>query len=164
MSAYTGVIYSRELICMPDQKDNVRIGKQVMTPGFPVKFYVFTQAVDQLGSDAAQIGNNCLLKLCSTYPLLTKGSFAIANFWSLPEHNIQYGLDIFNYEFQGDWSTANPLIHGTTFENGEKNIPASCETMAIILGKEGELRRNTKSLEEYLSQWPDLGDLGPVKF
>ena len=71
------------------------------------------------------------------------------------------GIDIFSLRLTDGWK-GNPMYDSCSFENGvyvpkEKGI--FCGAGGRIVGREEELRADTEDLQEYLSKWPDIGNL-----
>ncbi len=150
---YAGSIYSRELVRTPE--------------GFPVRLYNFTMALDGIFPSREEI-RSYLLEILVKHQEITQPphEFAIAAAWGyMDDHAPVKAMDIFSYKFDKPWDICNPDVDGWVFKNGiykPEDREVTCETTTIILGKEAEWRRMTKSLEQYLSLRPDIGILTPV--
>ncbi len=150
--AYENSIHSREVVRTPR--------------GFPVKMYTFNIAFDAFRgmTDIREY----LLSMIHEHPEITVRPhlYAIAAPWGYKDHGGPVRVvDILSYAFDRSWGECNPDIDAWVFKNGiyrPEDRGLTCETTTIILGKEGELRRKTASLEEYLNAWPDTGELGPA--
>jgi len=78
-------------------------------------------------------------------------------------------LDLFGYKdidpkSTGEpWQRSNPDIGLWVIKNGVwVSEGGSCEDSVIILGREGEHRRKTSGLAEFIETFPNLRDLEPV--
>ena len=106
-----------------------------------------------------------LLEILTEHPEISVDPhwYAIGIAWGYKEAGKPVkAMDIFSYKFDGPWNRCNPDVEGWVFKNGKYNPndrEVTCETGTIILGKEAELRRQTKSLKEYINSWPNIGDL-----
>jgi hypothetical protein len=149
---YAGSIHSRELVRSDD--------------GFPVKLYNFKSALDSAWLDPDSIKAS-LLGILTRNSEISKlpAMYAIALSWGYGEAGNVRAFDICSYKFSGPWNEDNPGVGMRIFKNGISDVldeEKICGTGTIILGKEEELRRKTKTMVEFLSLWPDLGDLGPI--
>jgi len=149
--AYRGTVLSRDLVKTEE--------------GFPTKLYTFVMAIDNgIFPDLKSVKQH-LLELINENPEIAvhPHRYAIGIAWGYKEVDKPVkAMDIFSYKFDKPWDRCNPDVHGWVFKN-HNHTPydreVTCETGTIILGKEAELRRLTKSLENYINSWPDIGDL-----
>ncbi|MBI4895686.1 MAG: hypothetical protein HY831_04300 [Candidatus Aenigmarchaeota archaeon] len=74
-------------------------------------------------------------------------------------------MDLFTYNGAHPWP-GNPEISAYVLRNGvyvPEDRSVTCEDTLIILGKEGEHRRQTRSLDDYISS-PPVIELYPSKY
>ena len=78
-------------------------------------------------------------------------------------------LDLFGYEIMEPssakeaWQKSNPDVDLWVIRGGEWiSENRTCEDTTIILGREGEHRRRTAGLAEFINTFPDLGSLEPA--
>lgn len=132
--------------------------------GFPVKLYDF-QSAKKAFSSPMEVEVDLLRTMdIIKHPAFSQPyTFSIALAWGLMENEKPIkAFDVFSYKFDKAWNECNPEVDIFNIKNGATSTGNMCETGTIILGEEGKLRRKTKSLPEYLEQWPDIGDLGPA--
>lgn len=152
MSSYANSIHSRELVDVN---------------GFPVKMYTFSIALDAFSGGVDEI-RQYLSNMLQEHPEITAKPhlYAIAAPWGYKEHGGHVkAIDVLSYAFDRPWDECNPDVDAWIFKDGvhrPEDRGLTCETTAIILGKEGELRRKTEYLWDYLRLWPNIGELGPV--
>ena len=73
-------------------------------------------------------------------------------------------MDLFLYSREPNWKT-NPVMLASVYNDGslvKTPSETTCETMTIILGEEGKLRRRCQNLDEFIGSWPDIQPLGPT--
>lgn len=91
--------------------------------------------------------------------LFCKIDFTIALMWQKILDGKDAGpedrLDIFRFYDIGDWP-GNPTIDVVCFNNGEyvQDCHEFCGDGLIIASKEEEMRRGTKDIEEFITQFP----------
>lgn len=162
--AFEGSIYASEVVRTPK--------------GFPTKLYTFTSALHSFDSyvpeEYSLTNRECqiavkqkLLNILAKYPKISSAPhlYAIAAAWGqIIDDKRNSNFDIASYRFDRPWKICNPDRDSWVFSNGvEIESPeVTCETTDIFIGEEGKLRRKSENLEQFLSYWPDLGDLGPI--
>lgn len=149
-SPYANSIISRELV----------IGDN----GYPVKLYDFKSS-QEVFSGPIEVKEELLRKInVVKHPSLSPGNynFSIACAWGYKEDSKPVkAFDIFSYRgFDKQWNQCNPDIDIYNIKNDATSMGNICETGAIVLAAEGNTRRKTNNLEEFLKIWPDIGELG----
>jgi hypothetical protein len=156
-TAFTNSILSREVV-----KGNNAV---------PVKLYNFKSSLDVFPS-TLEIRKD-LLEMMGVLKHRSFSAddykYAIAMAWGYKqkccdktEEPIK-AFDIFSFKFDKPWNECNPEVDVCCLKNLSADRSVMCETGTIILGEEGKFRRTTKDLEDYLSSWPSIGELGPVR-
>lgn len=143
------------------------IAKEVVKTktGFPIKLY-HSKSTRLSFPDFGSV-SQYLLQLLAEYPEITSEPHLYAIAWVfgyVKENKPGQGCDLKSYKFEKSWQECNPGVdswtfRGHTFSYTPENRETECETGQIVFGKEGELRRTTKSLEEFLAGWPEFRDL-----
>ena len=108
----------------------------------------------------------CLQKVLDKDPLRINGyAYLIAMMWGRSKDVIsEKMIDLFGFGGVNNktWP-GNPDVYSWVVSNGvyvsEENI--TCGDSLIVLGKEEEHRRKTRSLEEFISTFPHMGNLEP---
>ncbi len=84
--------------------------------------------------------------------------FLLAAVWGDGKDKV---AEFFRYKGTGDWP-GNPEMKAFVFKNGvwQPDPEAhECEDTTIMRGKEALHRRTSRNVEQYLSTFPDLGEL-----
>lgn len=146
--------------------------------GFSTKLYTFRSYVDNVlgGNRIGCLGHSSRL-LFKTLTKTKEGheimdepyKFAIAlAFGDKEENEVIEGIDIFAARFgHGESWKDVPMYDSWTFENGvfvPRNKGTTCGVGLRIFGMEEELRAETNGPEQFLRQWPPLGDLYDADF
>lgn len=134
-------------------QNHVRAKKILKFNGVPIKLYILSSIVKQYGNaeKAITIFNGAL----SQHPsLLVDKSFALGFvFVNKLGDRIVNGVRIYAFK------PITNLYDVRKFENNQLVFAESekiCGTIMIIAGREESLWRETHSLSEYISQWPDV--------
>jgi len=88
--------------------------------------------------------------------------YFISILWSDSENNEM--MDFFGFEgLKKNWK-ANPDVQSWVIKNGVwmHDNPFTCGEGIILLGKEEELRRKTKNIEEYIKSTVDLDSINKI--
>lgn len=75
-------------------------------------------------------------------------------------------LTLFTYKIPDNWQQSNLRFRRHIFKNGLlviERIDYLEEDTVILLGKEGEFRKTTENLEDYMTRFPNLGRLEPKR-
>lgn len=146
---YEGSIIAKELI---RDKNN-----------FPTKLYHFRST--KLVFPSTENVGQYLLKILNEYPEISVDPhmYAIAIAWGyIEEDRPVRACDIKSYKFDKPWSECNPDVDTWAVKelsHDPSNPETECETGQIVFGKEAQLRRTTRNLDEFLTKWPEYGDL-----
>lgn len=91
--------------------------------------------------------------------LLKKGQYHIVFVWNLEKHRM---TDVWIHSME-NWSDSGPLIEVQTFRDLKPCDDAGIASgdSIIVLGREEELRRNSRNLEEYLDRENNMPSFPP---
>jgi hypothetical protein len=135
----------------------------------PLRAYLFSSAIDRKQPSGSHefkslctVTNQQLLSIIYNGPMqeaAKRFNYIIAFLW---KQDASSNINLFGYHGIKNWR-GNPDMRSWVFENGvyRNNRDVVCETGAIILGKEGQHRRSTRNLAEYIGNTPKLYDLVP---
>ncbi len=95
-------------------------------------------------------------RLYKKHDKLAKGDYHILFVWNLDGHRM---TDIWIHDMK-NWSDSGPLVECQTFRDLEicNDAGIASGDSLIVLGREEELRRKVKNLEEYLDREKHLPD------
>jgi hypothetical protein len=164
---YQGTIRSRETIFSADSIDS--------SISFPVKEYDFKSAFSSGAFANRRSANQHLLDILNAevHEISQKYLYGIAGVWGYTESRSGAAfdrvpvraVDLFLYSHESNWD-ANPEVSARLYIEGKRVTDSpvtTCESMTVILGEEGKLRRRSPNLETFIVDWPDISPLGPTE-
>jgi hypothetical protein len=174
LATAAAIIFRIILPKLMDIKDRYLLHRLDISPFHPpAKVYVFSSF--KPGVDGSDLRERTNIHIWNTYSLLNENAMRdrIGGYFGSPLYQF---LIVMPYEFAGqnggkvlgidifaarqqDWNQSPFMYDGYTFENNSyipKEKGVTCEDGLIILGSEGELRKKSRDLREYLSSWPEL--------
>ena len=123
----------------------------------PVKAYFHEAGFqDVFGGDVANAQSYLLQAFHKQRFVLTPFDYIIAAVWG----DVKTGdrvVDVFGYSDIHPWRTSNPDSDPYEIRNETwQPLKRMCEDTQVILGREGEFRRQTDDLADFMRRWPDL--------
>ena len=110
----------------------------------PLRGYIHKNGIETAYNSLEDAAKHLLY----VYKKHVEKGFVIATVWGINSNKM---INLFNYRNFTNWP-GNPDLFKISIENGikVKRDKLTCADAIIILGKEEEKRRKTKSIEEYI--------------
>ena len=131
------------------------------SPGFSVRAYIHTAGLSIYGENPVEAAREYLEHAVAHRARkgrLEHSAYGIGILWG-DERKNEKNIDLFGYQLgasvlESELWKSNPEVQSWTTRNGIyfPSTEITSEEGLILLGKEGELRRMTSSLEDYMSR------------